>query len=374
MSTSTEGGGSTAVGMLVVESPYKGNIPTFDDDDLFSFVIPGLEKPKRLQRSVLSKASLLFSALFEGKNNELCRYNSVIQQVEWIHKRAENDDTYRKVLLAWLTFCYGKDASFSFKECPAALAVLLQLHLTCTDEVKTKIELYMKKTAEENKEIGCTMLVECATVYDECHDERLSHIDVELANIVISLDLLNKNKSFMIELAKKSVKVGAVMLIKCAKEKTGRVDSELVRSVLTLENMKEYKVLLVDKCLMELPEEYLDIVQFSGQHDELSEFSMRLKYVKFHEKVLSNEKKRAIMSRCNLGKLNKEELRELYMLGMFNDLSFVEKCHEETIGERDADRLRIQKLENKVDEYKDVIRETIKMKMEKKERKRRCLW
>ena len=54
---------------------------------------------------------------------------------------------------------------------------------------------------------------------------------------------------------------------------------------------------------MELPEEYLDMAQFSDGHDDLSEFSVRLKYVKFHDKVLSKEKKRAIMSKCNLGKM-----------------------------------------------------------------------
>ena len=370
MSVSSKSEDSGAVELLVVESPYKENIPTFDDDDSFSFIVPGLSKTKRCPRSVLSKVSLLFSALFSGTDSGLCRYSKDSQQVEWIYKITESDEIYRNALLTWITFCFGKKATFSFKECPAALAVLIQLQLTCLDEVKTKIESFMKKIAEKNKEIGCKMLVECATVYDECHDDERSNIDVELARIVLSSDIVNKNKAVITELVKKNIKVGAVMLAKCAEEKAAPVDAELVKTIFTLENMKKHKAILVDECLMNLPEEYLDMIQFSEDHGDLSEFSLRLKYVKFHD--LPVETKRTIMSHCNLGKLNKEELRELYSLGMFNDFSFVEQCHEETIGERDADKLRIQKLENKVEEFKEIIRETIRVEMEKKERKKRC--
>ena len=390
---------------LLIESSFKGNTPSLEVDDSFDFVI--LKKTLKIHRSVLSKASALFLSLFKGVSSPLCKYNADIPQVEWIYEGAKTDSTYCGVLQTWLTFCYGKDVTFEAKELPAALAVLLQLRLTCMSEVQAKIEAKMKEVAEKNKEeLGFPMLVECATVYDECHNE--SHIDMELAEIVLDLDIVkknkeamlemakknvnvggvmfvkvvnecfekkdtslidvelaeavlscemvNKNKPEMIEIAKKNVNFGAVMLVKCAKEKESRVDAGFVRTVLALEKMKIFKEVLVDKCLLNLPEEYLDVVEFSKSHDDLSEFSVRLKYVKFHDKVLSEEKKRAIMSKCNLGKLNNEELRELYKMGMFNDFAFVEQCHEETMKERDADRVRIQKLESEVEELKAMIK------------------
>ena len=172
---------------LFIESPYKGNAPSFEEDDSFGFVIPGWDKKLRFHRSVLSNASSMFSDLFEGRSSSLCKYNSHVPQVDWIHKIGETDCD---VLQTWLTFCYGKDATFTVKELPAALAVLLQLQLKCMEGVKTKIETKMKEVAKKNKEeIGCAMLVECATVYDECHDDKTSRIDVELAEIVLSLRL-----------------------------------------------------------------------------------------------------------------------------------------------------------------------------------------
>ena len=221
--------------------------------------------------------------------------------------------------------------------------------ILCLDIVKKKKE-DMFKLAKENADVGGLMFV---IVAKECIEkEDTSLVDVELAEVVLTCEMMNKNKRVMIEIAKKNVKVGAVMLIKCAKEKESRADAELVNTVLTLENMKRFKAVLVDKCLMDLPEEYMDMVQFSEGHDDLSEFSVRLKYVKFHDKVLSEEKKRAIMSKCNLGKLNNEELRELYKLGMFNDFAFIEQCHEETIKERDAAREKEERMKKELEELK----------------------
>jgi len=396
---------------LAIETCYKGNTPNFEEDDSFAFIIPGVEKKMRFHRGVLSKASTMFSSLFTGRNDSsVCRYRKDSEQVEWIPKIAQSDETYRSVLQKWLSFCYGKDASFTCEELPAALAVLVQLQLRCADEVRTKIEAHMKEIAEKNKEKGCAMLADCATVYDECRSiavelaeivvcldivkknkekmfevakknadvggvmlrkvlnecnekEDKSMIDVELAEAVLTCEIVNKNKAAMIEIAKKNVKVGAVMLMKCAQDKASLADAEFVNTVMTMENMKKYKGVLVDKYLMNLPVEYLDMMQhFSEGHDDLSEFSIRLKYVKFHERVLSEEQKRTIMGHCNLGKLNNEELRELYRLGMFNDFSFVEQCHEETIKERDADRVRIANLEEKS-----------RMDREKKEMEKKCL-
>ena len=40
------------------------------------------------------------------------------------------------------------------------------------------IEENMIKEAKKNEEVCCSMLVECATVHPECHDDKTSRIDV----------------------------------------------------------------------------------------------------------------------------------------------------------------------------------------------------
>ena len=192
----------------------------------------------------------MFSALCAGESSPLCKFNADIPQAEWVHKRVCSDSTYRAVLQTWLTFCYGKDVSFTIQELPAALAVLLQLQLSCVNEVKTKIETKMKDIAEKNKEeLGCEMLVECATVYDECHEK--SHIDIELAEIVLCLDVVKKKKEAMFDMAKKNVNVGGLMFTKVLREcneKKDRsfIDVELTDAVLTCEMVNKNKPAMIE--------------------------------------------------------------------------------------------------------------------------------
>ena len=160
----------------------------------------------------------------------------------------------------------------------------------------------------------------------------------------------------MIDTAKKDVSIGSKMLLDCAlaydechSDAADRVDVALAKVVLTYENMKNSGTNIVDSCLMELPAQYLEFAECKEEHGDLSNITIRLKYVQFQVKTMSEEEKCDILRHCNLGGLNSEELKELYKLGMFNHFAFVEQCHEETIKERDEDRKRIDALEKKME-------------------------
>ena len=307
---------------LVAENyGFPNVIKTFNSDDPFQdveFVIPGMKQSYNLQRSTLARTSLMLESLFKGENCSHCKYNTETHRAEWLCEGTKTDDICCLVLVKWLRFCYGEDQTFAADECPAAIAVLYQLQLCCQNELKNDILQFMAEEAKKNALTGAGMLHDCVVV--------------------------------------------------CAT--TNLFFEELASIVLTHENMKNHTTAVVG-CLMDLPKEYLDLVQYSEGHDDLSEFSIRLKYLKYHDKSLSDVEKKNIIRSCNLGKLNSDELHELYMLGMFSDYSFVVKCHEETIAERDKYLSRVDEMGSKVEECMLVVKMVLREK-EKEYRKKKC--
>ena len=201
------------------------------------------------------------------------------------------------VLVKWLRFCYGEDQTFSLSECPACLAVVLQLNLNCKDKLKALIEAHMMKISEKNIEEGMKILHECAVVYEECRKDGMSRIDIALA-----------------------------------------------KKLLTLDNMKRHPV-IVDKYLMDLPQIYLDFVEYSEKQDDpLNEVHIRLNYAK-RNSSMSDEDKYEMLKRINPGKMNSDELKQLYSFGVFKCDSFVEKILENMIDKEQEIKRQQQQIE-----------------------------
>jgi len=325
MSSSKDDG--KTVKKLVVPSKFVNNISNFDSKDScydIEFVIPGRSKPLCLHMSHLKKTSVLLASVFKGQSsNTLCRFTKGSpSRLEWLHEKAATSETYREVLVKWLRFCYGEDQMFSSHECPAALAASFQLHLSCLDEIKTLIESYMTHVTKKDLKRGARMLTDCATVWDECHNERMSRIDRKLAKVLFTHD-----------------------------------------------NMKKHPVTVVDRCLMSLPAEYLDMAEYSKTPDELDECHVRMKYVKCHKDKLNEKQQREIMKdslqeqspTCpekGVGQ-TKEELKTAIMEEVSKTVNEeIKKALEQAKKERDdAMRTITEELERSKKEKEDMKKE-----------------
>jgi len=229
-----------AVAPLTIHSPYEKLPFSLPDMDI---IVRGMDKQLHLHQKELGRASKLIES---RQTNSYCKFSK--DKIEWVDARAETDEKYRNVLVKWLLFCYGEDQTFTVDECPAALAVLFQLNFNCLDELKAIMETYMIDTAKKNLKHGVRMLVECASVYDECHNDELSRIDRTLAN-----------------------------------------------AVLTRENMMKDPVTVIDSCLLELPVQYLDMAEYNEAPNGIDELHIRMKYVKKHQQNLTDSEKLAIL-------------------------------------------------------------------------------
>ena len=258
---------------LVIRSPFP-NVSHWLEDQTAQFysdvdvVLAGDDKPLHLHRVCLGSASKVFDSLFRLKESAHGKLNTESHIVEWKNVfDSSEDDTYRIVFHKLLRFCYGSVLKLETNECCAALAALSHLDLTCREEMQQEIESYMINTAKNDVEEGLHMINECMK-YEECHSE--------IRN---------------------------------------RVDFELVKCVMSRKNLMEHKVLCMD-CLMTLPSEYLDVVEYSELHGKTSEFSIRRRYIEENKRRLSKEQQRAIMTQCRWEKLNNSELRELEETGL----------------------------------------------------------
>jgi len=281
---------------LIIPSPFAKTISSFNNEETFPeilFIVPGLDKPFNLHRKELGVASSTLKDLLRGGSSSFVSYDSSRQCLTWTDNRSETNAVYREALVKWLRFCYGEDQTFTPEECPAALASLFQLKLAMHDEVKRMIESHMMDTARTNIALGTKMLVDCARVFDECHNDQTSRVDKALATIV-----------------------------------------------LTPENMKKDPVIVVDQCLMLLPSFYLDVAK--------CELHVRINYIKFHTDMSESEKC-DLLKDCCLGNLDSEEVDELYSVGVFNCRAFVKQYHIQRVKERDEDKKRIALLEREIE-------------------------
>ena len=191
-----------AITISAVQFNIPNNIKYFDNGESLpdvEFVIPGMNDSLHLHRRVLCMNSATLMSLFSGKANSHCALNAKEHTIKWLDERTTSNIPYRNALMKWLRFCYGENQTFAPHECPAALALLCQLQLSCGEEVKAIIEKNMIEKAQKNLILGATMLVECATTYCECHSDETNRIDLDLARIVLSPKSMKKNKKIVLK-------------------------------------------------------------------------------------------------------------------------------------------------------------------------------
>ena len=210
---------------------------------------------------VLSNASSTFAdLLLHNESNPHATYDQSSRMLKWNHDRESTDDKYQGVMIKWLRFCYGENQSFDVDECPAALAVFFQLQFGDRDEIKNMIERHMIDAATNNVERGVRLLNECTIKYEECHNDHLTEVDVDLARIVFAQDNITNNPDAVIE-----------------------------------------------GCLLALPPRYLDTVQYGDVH---TEFRIRSRYINSNQ-GLSLWNKHRIMAGINRNDLSPAEIKEL---------------------------------------------------------------
>ncbi len=305
---------------IKIESSFNNNISTFDKEDSYSditFIIPGLNKPLKLHRMYLGMASKTFDGLFKKQGSSYVSFDPATQKMTWTCKKMETDTTYRRVLVKWLRFCYGEDQTFSIEECPAAVTILQQLQLKVKEDVKSMIEKHMTETTKENVDAAAQLL-------------RASSADED-----------------------------------------SEVNETLGKFVFTEKHM-ETKPNIVDECLMVLPADYLNIVEFRGiPPNELNEFLVRRKYVRFNRNKLSEEKKREVLMGCKQGILDDEEVEAIQKEGLLSDSELVELCKrglktwkeewkEKVSTDRDRMKKEIEENKKKLEQMKKEQEEAMK--------------
>ena len=292
---------------FTVVSPFNKNVSSFNNEDSYPdiiFTIPGLDGDLRLHGMFLRMASATLDGLFQQQQSNACvSFDLATQTLKWIDERTKTHPIYRNVLVKWLRFCYGEDQTFDIEECPAALAVFIQLQLKTSEDLKSVIERNMVETSRNNVEAGAMLLRQCAVEYEECH---------------------------------------------C--DETSRVDLELARVVLTAENIKNHLEYLIEECVVNLPPMYLDYAIFD---DTTTEIHVRIMWVRYNRTRISEEEKRRILSSCNLGTINEEELKELLSLGTIN----LEEYREYLEGCLERRKMEIHSLERELGIFKCFCRE-----------------
>jgi len=273
------------IGPLTIKSPFdKQQLPSFDNVDLFpdmEFVIPGLSKPIHLHRIVLNNTSDALALLFKKSDTPDIRsyfqYDAGSHHVKWLYDKGE---IYRNVLVKWLRFCHGEDQRFNWNECIAAAALLCQLKLKGMKELFETIVNYIAEVGKRCIIVVAQWLHECAVDYGGHLIERRG-FDPTKVTLVELVDLFS---------------------------------SWLAKFVLSQNCFKYYTDIVVD-CLIKLPKDYLDFVVFD-ETDKVSEFRIRLNYVKYNAAVLTPDEKKGILMHCHINKLCKEELMELRAQGV----------------------------------------------------------
>lgn len=251
-----------------VDSPFKNRIELFDNKEMFpdmEMVVPGLEKPLLLHRGIMANASKLIRGLLNSKQTGLSMEPN---KIEWMFDTTNARD--REALVKVLRFCYDETMRVELNkgEFCAVITALFRLQVSRFDQVlKTLCDFAVEQTRNDVK-IGAELLKE-TQLYPECCSANTFELDKILAKVVF-----------------------------------------------TAKNIYENHAIVVDECLMKLPMEYLDMVEYGDPHTENSEFSVRMKYLKENGEKLSKEDKETIIKNCDWSKLRSNELNELKRLGI----------------------------------------------------------
>ena len=174
-------------------------------------------------------------------------------------------------------------------------------------------------------------------------------------------DVVPQLIAFTVEQAKKNPLLGTKLLMEtqfypeCCSANTCEVDKALAKVVFTAENICQNYEAVVKGCLMKLPIEYLEMVEYGKPHTLYSEFALRTLYVKEHDKSLSRDEKQLLLSKCDWTKLRSGELktlRELEIVGQDVMTEASDKVLESTEKERKEYKYRAEKAEKERDEVK----------------------
>ena len=266
---------------LVIKSKYLDQRTLFDSEDFFPDVDVITQRGMKLHlhRSILAVASQKLRTLFQSKEH-LSKKEGDAWCLDLISiLKKENDSTFCSILMKWLGFCYGYDITLEPNEFCAALSALFQLQLTaCQAEVQMIIEQHMKEVTKKDIKAGIIIMKDCIS-YEECHSERASHIDIEIA-----------------------------------------------RLLLTLSNMKN-QTKIMDNFIKLLPSQYLVDIQYGDPHSEFSKFAIRRMYLEYHKNDISIENRRNILKQCNFTELNSKEMNEVRDLNILTNEQLIDAYH-----------------------------------------------
>ena len=224
---------------LTIPSPYPDNTLAFDNrtEDHFADVQVLLSEATDappsllLHRTLLSRASSAFAALFHGKTVYSVHYDAATQRVVGLH----TDVNGRDVLVRWLRFCYGSSMHVETRTAVAALAALLWLRLRCCDcNLQQRLEDFNVHSAKQSVQAGAALLVECVAsplCRGSTNDENSSSVDRALAKCVLTRANLEANRDAVVN------------------------------------------------CLVKLPPECLNVAEYGEPHTECSEVSVRADFL-----------------------------------------------------------------------------------------------
>ena len=320
--------GKEAMDQVEVKSPYPQDVDSFNNQESFpdlEFVIPGHSESIWVHKRTLAKASRSLKAtLNEGGS-----------KIEWPYDTSMEVD--RQALIKVLKFFYGEPLKVGTDdgECCAVIAVLDRMDVTCIYEAVELLKEFAMKQAEKDLRIG-TKLLKASLRYEECHVSDLSkyHRDDDDDD-----DDDNEDDGDG-EDGEEEFKFGNDIPL----------NIQLCRVVLTKENLSEGYKEIVDECLMELPVEYLDIMEYGKPHTEHSEFSIRKKFIETHSSQMSEEEQAKVMEKLDLTQLNSREMRQLrdldiidgeQLLDMYSQA--LEHCENER--EEESERADVAEME-----------------------------
>ena len=258
-------------------SPFHNEIESFDNSGSYpdmELIVNGFHKPIVLHRKIVANASLWFKKNLNDKWG---------QRIEWPYDTENEVD--REVLMKTLRYCYGETMNVGTKngECFSLITTMTRLQLTCLDDVVTTMNNFIIEEAKRKIENGVELLRECMKHTVCCGTNELS---------------LNKR---------------------------------LATVVLTKDNMDCHYQEVVDGCLMMLPPDYLMMTEYGQPHTRLSEFCLRVKYVRLHSKEMSTESQHEVVMSCDWSTLNSEEFVELRLTGIA-DRDELLVAHEKALG------------------------------------------
>ena len=259
---------------------FKHNSDLFDNEKTFpdlDFIIPELERPLKLHKAILSQTSTLIEGILKAKQDA---EGADRNEIRWMFDTSKKVD--REALVKVLRFCYGDAVTVGVNdgECCAVIAALYRLQVICTVDTAAQLSKFSVEQAEEDLTVGAELLL-ATQHYPECTNTNYCALDKQLAEIVLKKEIMQK-------------------------------DYDTV----------------VDRCLMKLPAQYLDIANYGDAHTKWSELTMRARYVRYHSESLNQKDKEELLKKCDWNHLMSGELEKLNEFGVVEKDTILVMYHD----------------------------------------------